>query len=390
MQSPARVLEEATVRVVVVGAGVVGACVAHRLARDGSDVTLVDPGGAGAGATSHSFGWIGAPSGADAVDPSTALRRRALEEHRLLQQELDGPGTRWCGSLQWGTRPMPAPARLHPGERLVGPDEVGRLEPRLVAPPAVALLTTTDGAVDAPALTAALVRASRQHGAVLHTDRAVTGLRRTGDRVVGVETTRRPLEADVVVLAAGTATPALCAPLGVALPVHPSPAVLLHLAAPPGLVRTVVAGPDLEVREVSPGRLLAAEEHRGETTPEELWRSGLAVLARLQARFRGAERVRLVEAAVAARPLTADGLPLVGPLPGHPGAYVAVLHFAVTLGPAVGRLVAAELLDGVPAPALDGLRPDRAVAAPDVAGGRGRSATRGEPGSLEAEHLDRP
>ena len=351
-------------RVVVVGAGVVGASAAHRLARAGAAVTVVDAGPVGAGVTARSFGWIGAPGGADAVDASTALRRSALDEHRRLEQELDGPAARWCGSLQWGTGALPAEPQLHAGERLVGPDEVARLEPLLRVPPTLALLTTTDGAVDAPALTAALVRAARQHGAVVRADRAVTGLGAGGDRVVGVDTSRGPLAADAVVLAAGTATPALCAPLGVALPVHASPALLLRFSAPPGLVRTVVAGPDLEVREVAPGRLLAAQEHRGETGPVDLERTGRAVLGRLQERFRRAEGVRLAGVAVGERPMTADGLPLVGPLPGHPGVYVAVLHSAVTLGPAIGRLVAAELVDGDVAPALEGLRPGRRPAGP--------------------------
>jgi glycine/D-amino acid oxidase-like deaminating enzyme len=35
------------------------------------------------------------------------------------------------------------------------------------------------------------------------------------------------------------------------------------------------------------------------------------------------------------------------------------MHSAVTLAPAVGRLVARELVDGVAEPALSGCRPDR-------------------------------
>jgi glycine/D-amino acid oxidase-like deaminating enzyme len=42
-----------------------------------------------------------------------------------------------------------------------------------------------------------------------------------------------------------------------------------------------------------------------------------------------------------------------------PGLYVAVLHSAITLAPAVGRLVARELLDGTAEPLLAGCRPDR-------------------------------
>ncbi|SDS61035.1 Glycine/D-amino acid oxidase [Friedmanniella luteola] len=357
-------------RVVVVGAGVVGAAVAHHLARAGAAVTLLETSTPASGVTGRSFGWIGEPGGADPVDASTVLRRTALVDYRRLEQELPGLVVRWCGSLGWGSAPLPRAADLAPGERLVDADAVRRLEPHLREPPGVALLRTTDGVVEPAAVTAALVAGARGHGAVVHLDRPVTALRQVGGRVVGVDTPTGPLPADRVVLAAGAATAALCAPLGVGLPLRASPALLLHLDAPPGLVRTVVDGPDLEVREAAPGHLLAAEEHRGQTTRDDLQRAGSAVLARLRARFRGAAEVRVADVQVGARPMPADGLPLVGPLPGHPEVHVVVMHSAVTLAPVVGRLVAAELVGGTPAPALQGLRPGRPAPAAGAAGRR--------------------
>ncbi|MGI8913772.1 MAG: FAD-dependent oxidoreductase [Chloroflexota bacterium] len=47
-------------RVVVIGAGVVGAAVAYRLAGVGAQVTLVDQGAPGEGTTSTSFAWLNA------------------------------------------------------------------------------------------------------------------------------------------------------------------------------------------------------------------------------------------------------------------------------------------------------------------------------------------
>jgi glycine/D-amino acid oxidase-like deaminating enzyme len=54
-----------------------------------------------------------------------------------------------------------------------------------------------------------------------------------------------------------------------------------------------------------------------------------------------------------------DGEPVVGPVPGIAGLYVAVMHSAITLAPAVGRLVAAEIGNGEQAPELSGTRPTR-------------------------------
>ena len=63
--------------------------------------------------------------------------------------------------------------------------------------------------------------------------------------------------------------------------------------------------------------------------------------------------------------MPADGLPIIGPLPGVAGAYIAVMHSAVTLAPAAGRLVAGELIAALDPEELQGVRPDRfATAAP--------------------------
>ena len=56
-------------------------------------------------------------------------------------------------------------------------------------------------------------------------------------------------------------------------------------------------------------------------------------------------------------------MPLDGPIVGHltpdRRAYVAVMHSAVTLAPAVGRLVATELISGAMPAELRRTRPER-------------------------------
>ncbi len=46
----------------MVGGGIVGSCVAWRLAREGADVTLVDRGVAEGSASAASFAWVNASS----------------------------------------------------------------------------------------------------------------------------------------------------------------------------------------------------------------------------------------------------------------------------------------------------------------------------------------
>jgi|SRR5882757_3889295 len=54
-----------------------------------------------------------------------------------------------------------------------------------------------------------------------------------------------------------------------------------------------------------------------------------------------------------------DGEPVIGPPAGTEGLYIAVMHSAITLAAAVGRLAASEILTARPAPELAGCRPAR-------------------------------
>ena len=48
------------------------------------------------------------------------------------------------------------------------------------------------------------------------------------------------------------------------------------------------------------------------------------------------------------RPLTVDGIPLIGPVPGAPGAFLATGHasWGILNAPATGRMVSEMILDG--------------------------------------------
>ena len=109
----------------------------------------------------------------------------------------------------------------------------------------------------------------------------------------------------------------------------------------------MVHNQDFDLRQVTPDQLLAAAD-----SPER-------TLAAVRSTFRGAAGVELLSTEVGARPMPADGEPIVGPVGEVPGLYLAVMHSAVTLAAAVGRLVARELVEGTVEPALAGCRPDR-------------------------------
>ncbi len=342
--------------VVVVGAGIVGASAAYHLAREGAAVTLVDRGSAPAGGvTGASFAWIGGHSGhwpGGAED----LRGSVLADHRRLAAEVPGVEVRWTGSLAWTDTSV----RLGDGQYQVGRREIAELEPRLRTPPERAVYTPTDGGVDPCRMTEALVDAARGLGARVVYGSEVTALSTAGGRVTGVVASTGHHPGSTVLLANGADVNALCEPHGVRLPTTASPALSLRLATPPGMVKTILATPEFEAREMRDGHVVMTAPYRDGLAEAELRAHALRTVVRLREAFGDAEPVRLLGHRVGWRPMPSAG-PIVGrlTLDGHVdgSVHVAVMHSAVTLAPTVGRLVARELVTGELAPELGRCRP---------------------------------
>ncbi len=99
-------------RVVVIGAGIVGASLAYHLAGKGANVTLVEAEGIACGVTGSSFAWINTAH--PEPDPIAQLRGSAIKEYRRLETQLPGLKIRWTGALSYsvmasGALPIPGP-----------------------------------------------------------------------------------------------------------------------------------------------------------------------------------------------------------------------------------------------------------------------------------------
>lgn len=340
--------------VVVVGAGIVGSSVAYHLARRGVPVTLLEQGPAPAtGVTGDSFAWIG-NAGGHWPGGAQDLREHVLSDYRRLVDELPHVTVRRTGSLSWADT-QAQDVRPGPGQFRIGRSDIAALEPNLRHPPDRAIHTPSDAGVDPTALTHALVAAAKTHGATVLHDTAVTSLPVTHGRVEGVLTSTGFHAAETVVLTAGTNVPQLCEPLAADLGIAASPATLARVTAPPGLVKTIVARTDFEVREVRDGDLLLVVPHV-EGTAAARERAAQDALQHLKESFQGSEQCRLLGHRTARRPMPAHG-PVIGYATQDRSVYVAVMHTAITLAPTVGRLIADELVTGRPAPELQRCRP---------------------------------
>jgi glycine/D-amino acid oxidase-like deaminating enzyme len=365
-------------RVVVVGAGILGAAVAARLAEVGLRVTLLDQDQPGRATSRWSFAWIN--SNDKGPRPYHDLNHAGMRAWAELAPDLDGDAWyRPSGHVELVTADTAAELEARVKRltdwgylaRIVSAAEAAELEPVLHVPPdATAAFFPGEGYLLTGLLIARLVARAQRHGAHVRTGEPgrVTGLDTRPGASPRVRTAAREvLEADEVICCAGRWTPALAAvplvPWETSGSTAPGLVVRVGPVAPPGPVR-LVHTPELALRP-HPGGLLQLEAEDAAAavdlhTPEpELRRWAAELLRRARSTVRGLDNARVVALKVCVRPLPADGQSIVGRLPGTPGLYVAVTHSGVTLAAHLSRLIAADLTTGTPPADLTPYRPAR-------------------------------
>jgi glycine/D-amino acid oxidase-like deaminating enzyme len=340
-------------RLVVIGAGIVGASIAYHLARRGAAVTVLDRGQPAGEATEKSFAWINATWGNP--EPYFRLRFQSMHEYRRLEDELDGAlGVVWRGCLIWdlADKELEAFASRHAAwgydVRLVERAEIAALEPGLIAPPARAAYAAGDATVEPVVATRALLAAAASLGAEIRLDTEVTDPRPSA------------IGADVCVLATGAATSELCSRLGIALPMRPTQGLLAHSRPVAPLLRHVVQAPGLHMKQER-SRIVAGEDFGGGQVPDDVDAEGRRLLALVKEHLRGADVLELDKVTVGTRPMPTDGMPVLGFAPGLPGLYLATMHSGITLAAAAGRFAATEIMDGARVEMLESYRPERFV-----------------------------
>jgi glycine/D-amino acid oxidase-like deaminating enzyme len=186
-------------------------------------------------------------------------------------------------------------------------------------------------------------------------------------RAVGVELADgRRIDADRVVIATGPSAPELLRPAGFDLPMRHAPGLLAITEPAATGIGRILHAPGVAIRPDGAGRLVLAADDldkRLEAVGGDLSvaDAGAELLDRARRAVPALAGVPIEASRIGFRALTGDGFPAVGPLPGVEGAYLAVTHSGVTLAPLLGRLVAAEVLEGSSEPTLADYRPDRFV-----------------------------
>ncbi len=220
---------DADTRVVIIGAGVVGACIARELSRYQLDVHLVEKeADVGWGATKANTGIIhpGHEEDGSRHPLRARLCRRGNQLWRSLARELDIPA-RWPGELMVATeavqretleRYLQAGKRNGvDGLRVVEESELRELEPLLHGDVTAALWAPSAGVVAPWEAVIGMVENARANGVDVHLGSEVVDIETDGG-VTAVATTSGDVDADVVVNAAGLYAGEVAAMAGVTEP----------------------------------------------------------------------------------------------------------------------------------------------------------------------------
>lgn len=376
-------------RVVVVGAGIIGAAAARELARRGNDVVVVERRTPASGTSGRGEGNILVSDKAPGPELDLAVRSRGLWPRLAadLREELpsDFPDIEFepKGGLVVSTTDAGADAlaRFAAAQRAAGVrvDELDRrqaveLEPHLTSRHTLAVHYPDDAQVQPVIATEALLASARSAGAEVHTaTRVLSGIRSADGRLSGLRLAdangrSATIEADHVVLAAGPWSAEVGLALGAPIPVRPRRGMILVTTRMPHRIHRKVYDADY----VGAVGSSAADLQTSSVVESTAAGTVLIGSSREQIGFRDDFRARIVaelaRKAIALFPFLAgasvmrtytgfraympDHLPLIGEDPRLPGLWHATGHEGAGIGlaPATAELLAA-MISGAPASA---------------------------------------
>ncbi len=214
-------------------------------------------------------------------------------------------------------------------------------------------------------LNAGLVEWLARAGAEIRSNVEVTGMSRKGPGFE-LQTAGGAIPADALVLAAGAWSGGLARQLGLRLPVQAGKGYTITIESPAIELRAPVYLPEKKI-VTSPfeGALRVGGTMELSKGFEAFDARRLVAIRRgaegfLPGCFEGGRQTEWM----GPRPLTPDGIPVIGPVPGFDNAYVATGHamLGVTLGPATAVAVADLVLEGRTAVPIGAFDPGRFAA----------------------------
>ncbi|WP_228001922.1 NAD(P)/FAD-dependent oxidoreductase [Nocardia australiensis] len=353
--------------VLIIGGGMIGCALADRLTLDGASVRVCEAGGLASGTTAHGEGNVLVSDKGPGPELELAQLSRglwpgileridegALEDVTVAEWEPKGGIV--VATTDAGATALAEFARSQRASGVrcenLDADQLAAAEPALTRDVAAAVYYPDDAQVQPVGAASVLIGAAVAGGAVVETRCAITGPIVRDDRLVGVQTTRGPRYADIVINAAGPWSGPVSDLLGAPIAVKPRRGdVLITAPMPPTVFHKVydadyvgaVSSSDTAlqssavVESTRGGPLLLGSSRRQCGFDNRLRPDSMAAIARKALRlYPILADIAIMRAYGGFRPYVDDHLPVIGPDPRLPGLWHATGHEGAGIGLSVG------------------------------------------------------
>ena len=411
-------------RTVVVGGGILGLTLAYELARQGAEVEVLDARESGLGASAVNAGWVVPAEAAPVPGPGLILKslkwmarkdsplyikpsvdpahvrfmvgmwrrcnardfRSGFQAHLALAESTndilddyarDGiafeshalgllMAFRDAENLHHHSADLQLPASFGLDPQVLEGDAIRQAEPALRTGLAGGIFFPHERHLDSASLTAGLRKRILELGGAITEHAPVDRVERVGDTIVAVRSGDRRFAADAFAIAAGAWTGRVTDLFGVPLPIRPGKGYSIDLSPAPVTLRTAVNLSDAKVA-MTPydGRLRLSGTMEFAGLDEDVNHTRVAAILRAPAGYIEGWQTpaSAPQARAGMRPMTPDGMPVIGRLPGTANAYVSSGHgmLGVTLGPGTSRALADLMLGHGYPPRLLPFAPTRFV-----------------------------
>lgn len=354
--------------VAIIGAGVIGASVAHELGRRGLRVVVAERGRGPCGASVACDGFVFLQS--KTPGPSLELAKQSRAMYATLAQELDADIefvalgglilARDEAELAFLAERQRALAAAGVQVQMLSARDVRDLEPHLTTRIAGGSFCAADAQVNPLRLVAALLASAQRHRVRILTQAAVSRME-SHERGFGLTCGAEVLTAAKIVIAAGAWSGEVAALLDIRLPIRPRRGQLVVTEpAPPILSRPVMTadylkakadadGPSqgraagVSIEQTAAGTFIlgSTREFAGFATATSA-AAMASILARAAQVLPGLRKLCIIRSYAGLRPYCDLGHPIIGPAPDLPGVFIATGHEGdgIALAPVTGKLIA--------------------------------------------------
>lgn len=378
-----KVNAQLTNRVVVVGAGIVGTCIAYELSNLGIKTVLIDKNIPGSGTSGASFNWINATYPKKPYSYNY-LAQLSLNSFKDIEIDLNYP-IDWYGSLEWTNSIADQNKILYEVKNLmkyptfskhkiINHIEANKLEPKFINfnNNNHIVYSEDDGYLNTKEFIKVLIDKIKFNGSKVIEECSYHKINYINNKISSVSTSKGEIVTDQIVFACGIDTNKI---FNKKLIKSPEPGIIIKSKPYKKIINRIIYGPGIHLYQQRDGKIIIGEQgildiddknklknypkHFISKSMEEKYINKIIKTGKLF--LKEIDSIPIDEVKIGWRPIPLDEKPIVGRLPHNENIYIATMHSGITLGPIIGKYVAKEISQNTEIPLLNEFRPSRLI-----------------------------